>query len=233
MADVMEPDTIQSPEPDISHLVTEDDTPVDNIFSEKQQRLLTESLYASWGGPPGEEKRPFVALANVGFFYSVGEPPAVPDVLLSLDVSLPEELWEKQHRSYFIWEYGKPPEVVIEIVSNRKGGELDSKRRKYARFGIAYYVVFDPATLLSNNVLQLFELWRLAYIPQEDYWLSEVGLGLVLWEGEYEGHFAQWLRWVDQDGELILTGAERAKEAHERAERLAAQLRALGVEPEE
>jgi hypothetical protein len=30
--------------PEVEHLVTEDDTPVDNIFSEKQQRLLTESL---------------------------------------------------------------------------------------------------------------------------------------------------------------------------------------------
>jgi len=27
--------------PDVEHLVTEDDTPVDNLFSEKQKRLLT------------------------------------------------------------------------------------------------------------------------------------------------------------------------------------------------
>ena len=33
--------------PDIDDLVTEDDIPVDNIFSEKQQRLLTEPLYSS------------------------------------------------------------------------------------------------------------------------------------------------------------------------------------------
>jgi len=30
---------------DIAALITEDDTPVDNLPSEKQQRLLTESLY--------------------------------------------------------------------------------------------------------------------------------------------------------------------------------------------
>ena len=35
-------------EPDISGIITEDDEPVDNIFSEKQQRLLTESLNSSW-----------------------------------------------------------------------------------------------------------------------------------------------------------------------------------------
>jgi hypothetical protein len=197
--------------------------------------LLTESLYASWGGPPpfeGEEKRPFVALANVGFFYAVGEPALVPDVLLSLDVTLPDELWEKKHRSYFMWEYGKPPEVVIEIVSNRKGGELDKKRRQYARLGIAHYVVHDPAHLLSNQTLQLLELWRLSYVAQEEYWLPEIGLGLALWEGEYEGQPGLWLRWIDENGQLILTGAERAEQERQRAERLAAQLRALGIEPE-
>ena len=33
---------------DLSHIVTEDDTPVDNLFSERQMRLLVESLYVSW-----------------------------------------------------------------------------------------------------------------------------------------------------------------------------------------
>lgn len=32
----------------IQAMVTEDDEPVDNLFSEKQQRLLVESLYAGW-----------------------------------------------------------------------------------------------------------------------------------------------------------------------------------------
>jgi hypothetical protein len=85
--------------PAVEHLVTEDDTPVDNTFSEKQQRLLTESLYSSWAG------HQFVAMANVGLFFSVHQPPLVPDVLLSLDVTMPENLWLKSHRSYFIWEY--------------------------------------------------------------------------------------------------------------------------------
>ncbi len=33
--------------PDVSHLITEDDTPVDNFPSEKQQRLLTGCLYSN------------------------------------------------------------------------------------------------------------------------------------------------------------------------------------------
>ena len=70
--------------PDISHIITEDDTPVDNMFSEKQMRLLTHTLYASWPGPG--DGRPFVAMANVGLFFAIHAPPLVPDVLVSLDV---------------------------------------------------------------------------------------------------------------------------------------------------
>lgn len=143
-------------EPSIKHLVTEDDTPVDNIFSEKQQRLLTEPLYSSWAGP-GEE-RSFLALANVGLFYGLHEPPLVPDVLLSLDVQAPADPWPKANRSYFLWEYGKPPEVVIEIVSNREGEEAGRKLETYTRIGIPYYVIFDPLEQLDLGVLQVYQL---------------------------------------------------------------------------
>jgi Uma2 family endonuclease len=234
---VMEPEAVEIPEPDISHLITEDDTPVDNIFSEKQQRLLTETLYASWGGRG--KSRPFVALANVGLFYSVNEQAVVPDALVSLDVTFPEELWEKKHRSYFIWEYGKPPEVVIEIVSNRRGGELSRKKELYAHLGIAYYIVYDPRHQLGETTLYIFERRGSEYEWMRKSWLPKLGLGLQLWEGKYEGVQAVWLRWCDADGNLIPTGAEaiqqeheRAEQERERAERLAAQLRALGIEPE-
>ena len=71
--------------PDVEHLITEDDTPVDNLFSEKQQRLLTDPLYASWPGPGTD--RPFLAMANVGLFYSVERTPFVPDMLCRTGIS--------------------------------------------------------------------------------------------------------------------------------------------------
>ncbi|MEW5989067.1 MAG: Uma2 family endonuclease [Chloroflexota bacterium] len=235
---LLAPELLEIPELDISHLVTEDDTPVGNIFSEKQQRLSTHTLYLPRQGPQASG-RPLVALANVGLFYAWDQPAVVPDVLVSLDVWLPEEVWEKRHRSYFIWEYGKPPEVVIEIVSNRKGEELGAKRRLYARIGVAYYVVFDPQRLLSQDKLRIYELRGTEYALRRQRWLPGVGLGLTLWEGEFEGLPAVWLRWCDKDGRLLLTGAEMAQEEREqadeerqRAERLAAQLRAMGIEPE-
>lgn len=223
-----------SPEslPNVDELVTEDDTPVDNFPSEKQQRLLTEPLYSSWAGPG--EGRSFLVAANVGLFGSVREPPLVPDVFLSLNVQVAEDWWAKGQRAYFFWEFGKPPEVVIEIVSNRVGGETDAKMRAYARMRIPYYVIYDPLEQVQEGVLRAYELapWGV-YEETSPEMLAGAGLGLTLWHGVYEGKEGLWLRWQDQDGNLILTGAERAERAERRAERLAAQLRALGVEPEE
>ena len=82
--------------PDICNLVIEDDTPVDNFQSEKQQRLLVEPLYSSWF--PGIQ---FVAAANVGLFYTPKQEPLVPDAFLSLNVEMPKDWSQKQNRSYF------------------------------------------------------------------------------------------------------------------------------------
>ena len=60
------------------------------------------------------EARSFVAMANVAIYAMTSQPPLVPDELVSLDVQLPEDLFEKGHRCYFIWLYGKPPDVDTE-----------------------------------------------------------------------------------------------------------------------
>ena len=192
--------------PDVSHIVTEDDTPVDNIFSEKQMRLLTEPLYSSWN--PG---RKFLAAANVGLFNAVNEPPIVPDVFLSLDVSPHEDWWAKHHRSYFVWEFGKVPELVLEIVSNREGGEGDRKLREYGRIGVTYYVIYDPAGHIQDRALACYTLRGQEYVALAPARFEDLGLSLVQWEGVFEGRQESWLRWADfASGELILTGTERA-----------------------
>jgi len=206
--------------PDVSDLVIEDDTPVDSILSEKQQRLLTEPLYTSWAGPPPDEDgkpRPFAALANVGLFWSANEPPVVPDVMLSVDVAVNPDLQQKKNRSYFVWEFGKVPEVVIEIVSNREGGELKDKLRLYRRLHISYYAVYDPLRRLGGPSLRVYELRGDLLVPAERIWLATVGLGLVEWQGTFECTEGTWLRWCTRDGQVIPTGAERAKLAEEQA----------------
>ncbi len=173
------------PVPDVSHLKTEDDTPADNLFSEKQIRLLTEPLFSGWAGPPDGE--PFFLAANVGVFPMASDDSFAPDVFLSLDTAPKEPLSEKKNRSYFVWEHGKPPDVVIEIVSNTEGGELSRKVRGYERMRVTHYVVFDAWLLLSDSLVTRFVLRDGMLVQQEGpLWLARAGIGLTLWEGEYE-----------------------------------------------
>jgi Uma2 family endonuclease len=238
--------------PDVQGLITEDETPVDNLPSEKQQRLLTEPLYSSWPGPGAG--RPFLVAANVGLFAQVRNPAIVPDVFVSLDVEVAEDWWRKEHRSYFVWEFGKPPELVLEIVSNQEGGEDEAKKRTYARMRISYYVIYDPLRQVMSDVLTVYRLSDVGYERQATPQFPALGLGLTLWEGTFEGKHDTWLRWTDAHGVLIPTGRERAEQAeqqllqerqraeqerqraeqeHQRAERLAALLRQAGIDPEQ
>ncbi len=235
---------------DISHLVIEDDTPVDNFQSEVQQRLLVEPVYSSKALPT-----PFLAAANVGLFYKLKGDPIVPDVLLSLGVQRAEDLSQRRNRSYFVWEFGKVPDVCIEIVSNQEGDELTLSQKSqqkgkevckkdiYAQIGVPYYVVFDPLrqiqgeremnrallrvwTLTSGRYVELTPVEGIVELGQP-VWLETVGLGLTLWEGQFEEAVTRlWLRWCDRQGQVIPTGAERA-------DRLAQKLRQLGINPDE
>lgn len=174
--------------PDISDLVIEDDEPVDSIHSEKLQRLLTGALYASFQ-PKAEdtgELIPFLATANIGLFSALKLPPLMPDVTLSLEVAPPASFERKEDRTYLVWEMGKPPDVVIEIVSKRKGEELGRKRKDYARAGVSYYAVYDRTAGVASPLRQLRELQGspLAlfqrrggeFVPFASTWLEDKGL---------------------------------------------------------
>lgn len=238
--------------PDVSHLTTEDDQPVDNAFQDKQCDILTEALRVSW--PQG---RPFLSASDVAIFPMAEDASAiVPDVLLSIGVTPPEQCHAKENRSYYIWKFGKPPEVVIEIVSNKAGGEDTTKLERYANIKVPYYVIYDPEQHLSSRPLRIFQITGATYVEKVDRFFPEVGLGLTTWFGEFDGFREHWLRWVDADGNLLATGEEesrRAEQERERAEqerrlreqadcraeqekaeveRLRRKLRELGVEPD-
>jgi len=210
--------------PDANQLVTEDDTPMDNFASAKQQRLSVGSLYSS------RQNQTCLAEANVGIYHTDGKPPIVPDIFLSLDVQVPQNWWEKQNRCYMVWRFGKPPEVAIEIVSNKEGDELGKKLEIYEHMRVSYYIVYDPTQQLGQP-LRIYELRGRRYFETTETWLEQVGLGLTLWEGEFEGRQDIWLRWCYKDGNILLTGDERALEAEKRAQLLAERLRTMGVDP--
>ena len=202
----------------MAHLETEDDTPVDNRYSERQQHLLPNILFASW-----PEGKPFEALSNVGLFTSIIEKAVVPDFMLSLGVQPRPVSEKKADRSYMTWIYGKPPDLVVEVVSNRKGGELGRKKGIYARAGVTYYVVFDPFLKLGKlnrkRELRTFVLTEGRYIEATSaHWLPAIGLGLSIWEGTWGDVHGRWLRFVDANGRLLPTSEERAEQAEAKAE---------------
>lgn len=61
------------------------------------------------------------------------------------------------------------------------------------------------------------------------FWIPELELGLGMWRGRYQNVEQPWLRWYDGTLNWVLTSTEQERQ---RAERLIAQLRALGVEPD-
>ena len=194
--------------PDCSHLVTEDDTPVDNLVQAIQPFLLEEPLESSW-----KVDEPFVVNSDVGIFDHVGPALIVPDFLLALNVTRPQDLQKKENRAYFLWVYKKPPDVVLEIVSNKVGGEGQNGRKAkiYAKLGVPCYVVYDPFHYLSNDDLIVYELDGKRYRRRPDHQLPGVKLMLVIWEGTVSGLTRKWLRWATPDGKLIPRGVETAE----------------------
>lgn len=66
-----------------------------------------------------------------------------------------------------------------------------------------------------------------------------MGVELGIWQGEYQNVELPWLPWWDLDGNLLLSREEPTEREYQRAEqerqkkdRLIAQLRSLGIEPE-
>ena len=168
---------------------------------------------------PGEG-RSFIVVANVGWFYQYKTPAVVPDCLLSLDVVWPADVHAKQGHSYYQWTMGKQPDVVIEAVSDRSGGEEPFKKRLYARLGVPYYVVFDHEHLLSDDTLRTYEIRGGNYRLVEPGPWPNIGLGLRLWRGRFEDMEAEWLRWCGADGVIIPTGEERVRELEAELRRL-------------
>jgi Uma2 family endonuclease len=130
-------------------------------------------------------------------------------------------------------ENGIPPQVVFEVLSpNNTPAELRRKFRFYDQYGVDEYYVYDPDRGTLSGWLRRRD--QLEDIGPMAGWVSpRLGIRFELQAGE--------LRLFRPDGEPFATYVElqaqrdherqRAEQAHQRAERLIAQLRALGVEP--
>jgi hypothetical protein len=102
-------------------------------------------------------------------------------------------------------------------VSNRKGHELDDKKRTYAEWGCLHYVVYDPERRISRKVLHVFELVNGQYVEMSaPHYFPSLGVGVKLWKGGGAGE--TFLRLCDKWGEVLLTGDEKSERERVRAD---------------
>ncbi|MEH2167484.1 MAG: Uma2 family endonuclease [Nostoc sp.] len=167
-----------------------------------------------------------------------------PDWFAAVGVS---RLYEQQNlrQSYVIWQEGVAPFVVVELLSPgtekedlgqtlREINQPPTKWEVYERIlRVPYYIVFDRYT----DKLQAFQLVADRYneldLSTPRVWMPGLELGLGFWQGSYQQIERLWLRWYDASGNWLPTPLEKLEQESQRANRLAAQLRELGVNPDE
>jgi Uma2 family endonuclease len=156
---------------------------------------------------------------------------------------------QELRRSYTPNLEGEIPAIVMEFLSATESDEYSSKQSyppgKWFFYEqvlrVPFYAIFEPVEGLLE-VYQLNSSGRYELQPpnaNNHHWIAGVGLFLGVWQGTKANRTGYWLRWWDENAQMLLWGAETIeKERQEkdiiqqRAERLAAQLRAAGIEPE-
>jgi|SRR5579871_76978 len=226
--------------PDHTQLPESDGLPVENFQEHPQSILLTESLWPVLQRlhPDGQ----FAVGQNSGIYWRHTDPPLrgclAPDWFYVPDV--PPMLEGQVRRSYVLWQELIAPMLVIEFCSG-DGSEERDRTPNEGKFWIyerrirpAYYAIyeFDPGRV---EVYQMVG-WNFEPLTANErgrYPITPLGIELGIWEGTYLNNHLRWLRCWDAQGELLLIGQEIALAERQRAERLAARLRELGVNPEE
>lgn len=130
--------------------------------------------------------------------------------------------------TWTIWdEGGKYPDFIIELLSKTTRQEdLTTKKELYdTTFHLRQYCCYDPVTkeLLGwQRDSGKFE----PMIKNEKgwFWIEDMQLWLGVWHGVYHGVEADWPRFYDSNGNLLLTCGE---DEHRRANALAAELAQL------
>ncbi len=220
-----------------------DNDPVDNINQPLLAAALSESLELA-----GRLPNNALVTTNYGICATLNNRIVVkaPDwgFVPSIKVSR-----EEVKRSYTPQLEGEIPSILMEFISDTEGGEYSSKPTyppgKWFYYEqvlrVPNYAIFEP----DRGELEVYRLdesgqYKLQ-TPDSNhrYWVSEMNLFLGVWQGTRENRTGYWLRWWDELGEMMLWGSElslkersRAEQERERAERLAAQLRAAGIEPD-
>jgi Uma2 family endonuclease len=213
-----------------------DDEPVDNINQPSLAAALTESLQIA-----GKLPENALTTTNYGICATVNQKMVVkaPDWAYIPAILVPRS---EVKRSYTPQLQGDIPMIIMEFISDTEGKEYSIKPTYppgkwffYERvLKVPHYAIFEP----DSGELEFYQLdnserYQLRSPDANNrYWIEPMGLFLGIWQGTRENRTGYWLRWWDENGNLLLWGTERAQQLASRAEKLAAQLRAAGIEPE-
>ncbi len=241
---------IETVTPDIALPPTQDDLPCDDgIPMETQRHKLQMDLLLDPLIPWLSERDDGYVGGNMFVYFSIEQLRNQyfrgPDFFAVLGVP------KKERKSWVVWEEGKGPNVVIELLSESTAArDKNEKKLIYQnQLRVPEYFWFDP---FNPEDWAGFALLHGVYQPlrldeKERFISQELGLALVRWQGVYKDVEAVWLRWASLSGVLLPTERElaqaaqaranqaeaRANQAEAQAEKLAAHLRSLGYNPDD
>jgi len=239
--------------PDHTQLPESNGTFVKNFQEHPQSLLLTDSIapVLTKLHPEGD----YCIGQDSGIYWRLTEPPErgaeAPDWFYVPGV--PATLQGIPRRSYVLWQEIVAPLLVLEFVSGDGAEERDRTpfRGKFwvyeQAIRVPFYGIYEVQRASVEVYHQVDGRYTLMTANERDHYpIPALGVALGIWEGRYQNLTLPWLRWWDLEGNLLLTGDERAEQERARAEqeraraeqeraraeRLAERLRALGVDPE-
>lgn len=209
----------------------------EEIFTGSDMNLYYDSRHTLW------YKRPdWFAVLGVPYLYGDNQ-----------DLRLSYVVWQEAVNPYIIVELLSPGTEKEDLgqTTLRDVEKPPGKWEIYEQIlRVPYYAIFDR----YQSEFRMFQLngdrYTEANLTDFRFWIPSIELGLGVWEGSYKNVNMPWLRWYDKNGNWVLTPAEsekqraesekqranqerqRAEQERQKTERLIAQLRALGVEPD-
>ncbi|MEE3719721.1 Uma2 family endonuclease [Tumidithrix elongata RA019] len=275
--------TSKNNEPDHTQLPESDGTFVKNFQEHPQSLVLTSSIE-----PVLQKLHPdgqYCIGQDSGIYWKLTEPPEkgaeAPDWFYVANV--PPLLKGKYRRSYVMWKELVPPLLAIEFVSGNGSEERDDspppedpneidpktgERKKAGKFWvyeqavkIPFYAIYEE----SKAAVEVYQLVNQRYQLIEPnarghFSIPPMGVEMGIQFGKEETPIP-WLRFWDADGNLLLTGDERAvvemqarlqaevaqrqaelvavqerqlkEQERQKNERLSAYLRSMGINPDE